>query len=158
MCSPKQVPIRRMDAPRPAPANVEAGKKATQQRAAPKKRRQAVAGGSTVLAALFCLFIYCGVGIPRVGIPTRELKFPHLAQPKALQFGRDQVEGVTVGGRTLQAADFEGRREQYLLSSSKHVHCSNKLLCVVASPNLGRHIRTNLEVVCEALQTQTSLS
>ena len=103
----KQVPIRRMDAPRPAPANVEAGKKV--QRAAPKRRRQAVAGGSTVLAALFCLFIYCGIGIPRVGVPTRELKYPILAQPKSLQIETGQVLGdLTSGGRALQAAEFDG--------------------------------------------------
>ena len=103
-----QVPIQRMDAPRPAPADVEAGKMA--QRAAPKKRRQAVAGGSTVLAALFCLFIYCGIGIPRVGVPTRELKYPILAQSKALQFERGQALGdLTSGGRALQAADLDGK-------------------------------------------------
>ena len=110
-----------MDAPRPAPATTEAGKKASQQRAAPKKRRQAVAGGSTVLAALFCLFIYCGIGIPRVGVPTRELKHPIFAQPKALEFETGQgLEEMSFGGRALQAAESQGK---LLLSWCFHASC-----------------------------------
>lgn len=124
----KQVPIRRMDAPRPAPANAEAGRKVSQQRAAPKKRRQAVAGGSTVLAALFCLFIYCGIGIPNVGVPTRELKHPIFAQPKALQFETGQgLEEMNFGGRALQAAESQGEllvsltAEMLLCDASMHL-------------------------------------
>ena len=98
-----------MDALRPAPASSEAGKNVPQQRAAPKKRRKAVAGGSTVLAALFCLFIYCGIGLPRVDVPTRELKYPTLVQPRALHIDGGQAAGaVDTGGRALLAADFEG--------------------------------------------------
>lgn len=111
MSDPEQVPIRRMDAPRPAPPATETAKpQGLQQRRPQKKRRQAVAGGSTVLAALFCLFVYCGVGVPRIGVPIRDLKHQVVLQPRALPSeGSDRIRELEPRSRSLQALESGGK-------------------------------------------------
>ena len=113
-----QVPIRRMDAPRPVAPSTEAKPQGAQKRPL-KKRRQAVAGGSTVLAALFCLFIYCGVGIPGISTPTRDLQQALIIQQKALaEVSTQGLPELESRSRSLQAALPNAGQHPHLQSCS----------------------------------------
>lgn len=109
-----QVPIQRMDVVRPvaAASNSQAltSKAAPQRQRPTKKRRKAVAGGSTILAALFCFFMYCGIGIPNVGLSIGNPKLPMGSQFRALpSASSSELNQLIPNGRVLQGIESKGK-------------------------------------------------
>ena len=110
---PLQIPIQRLKPGRPSQAQpVPTGQQGTdgQQMSSPqpkKRRQQAIAGGTTALAALFCFLIFCGPELPGLSGPSGSSSLS-FATPHTYNMLPASDNRIAQKGRVLQAAVSSG--------------------------------------------------
>ena len=71
------------------------------------RRQQAIAGGTTALAALFCFLVFCGPEMPGLSGPTGSSS-SSFATPHTYNMLPASDSQIAPKGRVLQAADSSG--------------------------------------------------